>query len=191
MTDQTPQADPIAAQRARLLEDAAALPWPAIWQRLAAARAALIGATLDVSEAQAVWRPPQRADTSADEGDEEEMWSIAEVMRHLITATPNIAAIIEATAHGRTEPKGPPGQIAVGEADVAELRERLVAASELLLSVGLRMPRQPNDEVTVEHAFFGPLPCRAWPLFQAVHDQMHTAQIAALKGLEGYPPAAE
>ena len=187
MTDQTPQADPIAEQRARLLEDAAALPWPAIWQRLAAARAALIGATLDVSDAQAVWRPPQHADT----GGEEEMWSIADVMRHLITATPNIAAIIEATAHGRTEPKGPPGQIAVGEAGVAELRERLVAASEHLLSVGLRMPPQPNAEVTVEHAFFGPLPCRAWPLFQAVHDQMHTAQIAALKGSEGYPPAAE
>ncbi len=185
MTDQAPQQDQIAAQRARLLEDAAALPWPAIWQRLAAARAALIGATLDVSDAQAVWRPPQRADA----GDEEEMWSIAEVLRHLITATPNIAAIIEATAHGRTEPKGPPGQIAVGEAGVAELRERLVAASEQLLSVGLRMPAQPNDEVTVEHAFFGPLPCRAWPLFQSVHDQMHTAQIEALKASEGYPAA--
>ena len=178
--------DPFGEQRAQLLEGAARLPWAAIWQRLAAGRAALIETTLDVTEAQAVWRPPQSAEPSADE---EADWCIAEVMRHLITATPNIAAIIEATAHGRAEPKDPPGAISVADAGIDELRARLVAASEHLLSVGLRMPAQPNDEVTVEHAFFGPLPCRAWPLFQAVHDGMHTAQINALKGAAGYPAA--
>ena len=38
--------DPFGKQRARLLEEGATLPWAAIWQRLAATRAALIGATL-------------------------------------------------------------------------------------------------------------------------------------------------
>ena len=154
--------DPFGEQRARLLEEGVTLPWAAIWQRLAATRAALIGATLGVSDAQAAWRPPR--------GEGEEAWSIAEVLRHLITATPNITAIIEATAVGATELKDPPGAIAVGDATVDELREQLVAVSEQLLSVGLRIPAEPNNEVTVPHAFFGPLPCRSWPLFQALHD---------------------
>ena len=178
-------ADPRDAVRAQLLEEAAALSWPQIWQRLAAARAELIGATLDVTEAQAVWRPPH----DESEGEDEEAWSVAEILRHLITATPNVAAIIEATAHGRTERKGPPGEIAAAEAGIEELRAQLVAASERLLSVGLRIPARPNDEVTVEHAFFGPLPCRAWALFQALHDGMHTAQIRALTAGAGYSAA--
>ena len=62
-----------------------------------------------------------------------------------------------------------------------------MAVSERLLSVGLRIPAQPNNEVTVPHAFFGPLPCRSWPLFQAVHDGMHIAQIESLKSAEGFP----
>ena len=171
--------DPFGEQRARLLEEGATLPWAAIWQRLAATRAALIGATIGVTDAQAAWRPPH--------GEGEEAWAIAEVMRHLITATPNITAIIEATAVGATELKDPPGAISVAEATVDELREQLVAVSERLLSVGRRIPAEPNNEVTVPHAFFGPLPCRSWPLFQAVHDGMHVAQIESLKSAEGYP----
>ena len=178
-------ADPRDAVRAQLLEDAAARAWPQIWQRLAAARAELIGATLDVTEAQAAWRPPR----SGDDEEGEEAWSVAEILRHLITATPNVAAIIEATAHGRTERKGPPGEIAAAEAGIEELRAQLVAASEQLLSVGLRIPAQPDAETTVEHAFFGPLPCRAWALFQPIHDGMHTAQINAIKAAAGYPAA--
>ena len=171
--------DPFGEQRARLLAEGAALPWAAIWQRLAATRGALVGATLDVSEAQAVWRPPQ--------GEGEEAWSIAEVMRHLITGTGNVTAIIEATARGRREIKDPPGTISVGEASIGELRGQLVEVSERLLSVGLRIPSAPNNEITVEHAFFGPLPCRSWVLFQCVHDGLHIAQIEALKGSAGYP----
>ncbi len=171
--------DAFGEQRARLLEQGATLPWAAIWQRLAARRAALIGATLGVSDAQAAWRPPR--------GEGEEAWSIAEVLRHLITATPNITAIIEATAAGATELKDPPGAISVADATVDELREQLVAVSEQLLSVGRRIPAELNNDVTVPHAFFGPLPCRSWPLFQALHDGMHIAQIENLKSAEGYP----
>ena len=184
----TSDVDPREAVRAQLLEDAAALSWPQIWQRLASARAELIGATLDVSEAQAVWRPPLAGGAEgADEG--EEAWCVAEILRHLITATPNVAAIIEATAQGRTERKGPPGEIAAAEAGIEELRGQLVAVSEGLLSVGLRIPSRANDEVVVEHAFFGPLPSRAWALFQPIHDGMHTGQIRALKAGAGYPAA--
>lgn len=183
MTTADTTADPREAVRAQLLEDAAALSWPQIWQRLAAARAELIGATLDVSEAQAVWRPPH--DEGAEGG--EEAWCVAEILRHLITATPNVAAIIEATAQGRTERKGPPGEIAAAEAGIEELRGQLVAVSEGLLSVGLRIPSRANAEVMVEHAFFGPLPSRAWALFQPIHDGMHTGQIRALKAGAGYP----
>ena len=109
-------------------------------------------------------------------------------MRHLITATPNITAIIEATAVGATELKDPPGAISVAEATVDELREQLVAVSERLLSVGRRIPAEPNNEVTVPHAFFGPLPCRSWPLFQSLHDGLHIGQIESLKSHPDFPP---
>jgi len=171
--------DPLGAQRARRREEAAALPWPVIWQRLAAARAELVGAAFGLTEAQARWRPPH--------GEGEEAWSIAEVLRHLITATPNITAIIEATAHGRTERKDPPGAIAAPAAPLDELHAQLVAVSEHLLSVGRRIPAEPNRTITVDHAFFGPLPALAWPLFQAVHDGLHTEQIKSIKGSAGYP----
>ena len=171
--------DIVARQRAQLLEEAASLSWAAIWQRLAAARAELVGASFGLTDAQAAWRPP--------DGRGEEAWSISEVLRHLVTATPNIVAIIEATSHGRTNDKDPPGAISVPDAGVDELRERLVAASEELLSVGRRIPAQPANDVTVRHAFYGPLPCRAWPLFQAIHDGMHAAQIHAIRNSDGFP----
>ena len=167
-----------------LLDGAATLEWPQIWARLAAARAALVETTLDVNEAQALWTPdgPDSSDP-----DDEEAWCIAQVMRHLITATPNVADIIEATAQGRANPKDPPGAIAADPASAADLRRDLVRVSERLLSVGLRLPDPIDAEVTVDHAFFGPLPCKAWPLFQSVHDGLHTAQINALKASDGYP----
>ena len=167
--------------RAEFLEGAWALPWDQIWLRMANARFALIDSLQGVTQAQADWTP------EAMEAADEATWSIAEIMRHVITASPNIAEIIAATANGRTVVKGPPGQITTPASDVDDLRLQVTSVSERLLSVGNALPDEIDSETTVPHAFFGELPSMAWPLFQAFHDGDHTRQIEALKSHPDYP----
>jgi len=169
-------------KRAEFLDGAASLSWGQIWLRMANARFALIDALQDVNQAQADWTPHGAID-AADEG----TWSIAEIMRHVITASPNIAEIIAATANGRTVVKGPPGQIVAPPSDVDDLRAQVTRVSERLLSVGNAFPDAIDNETTVPHAFFGELPSMAWPLFQEFHDHDHTAQIQTLKSHPDYP----
>ena len=169
--------DPFLRLRQGFLRDAETLPWPEIWLRSARARASLIAATLDLSDAQASWTPPT--------GQGEEAWSASQVVRHLITATPNVAAIIESTARGSITQKGPPGEINAENASIDQLRARLVSVSEHLLSVGQRLPEEPDAQTTVPHAFFGELPSRAWMLFQAFHDGMHADQLNNLREAQG------
>ena len=172
---------PIARLRAEFLEGAQTLPWSEIWLRMANARFALIDALQGVTQAQADWTP------TAMSPDDEATWSIAEIMRHIITASPNIAEIIAATANGRTVVKGPPGQIVAPASDVEDLRAQVTRVSERLLSVSNAFPDEIDNETTVPHAFFGDLPSMAWPLFQAFHDGDHTRQIEALKSHPDYP----
>ncbi len=42
-------------------------------------------------------------------------------------------------------------------------------------------------DVTAPHPWFGELNCRAWFLFQRVHDGDHTRQIQGIKAAPGYP----
>ena len=168
--------------RGQFLDGAETLSWDQIWLRMATARFALIDALQDVSQEQADWTPHGDMDA-----DDESTWSIAEVMRHVITASPNIAEIIVATAHGRKIIKGPPGQITAAAADVDDLRLQVTSVSERLLSVGNALPDEVDNETTVPHAFFGELPSMAWPLFQAFHDADHTKQIKTLKSNPDYP----
>lgn len=170
------------SKRAEFLDDARTLPWDEIWLRMANARFALIDALQGVTQEQADWTPAEMDAT------DESTWSIGEVMRHVITASPNIAEIIAATANGTTVIKGPPGQITAPASDVDDLRLQVTAVSERLLSVGNALPEQIDHQTTVPHAFFGDLPSMAWPLFQAFHDGDHTRQIEALKAHPEYPP---
>ena len=167
--------------RAEFLDGAHNLPWDQIWLRMANARFALIDALQNVTQTQADWTP------SAMQADDEATWSIAEVMRHIITASPNIAEIIAATANGETVVKGPPGQITAPASNIDDLRRQVTKVSERLLSVGNALPERIDNETTVPHAFFGDLPSMAWPLFQAFHDGDHTRQIESLKSHPDYP----
>ena len=92
------------SKRAEFLEGAQTLAWDEIWLRMANARFALIDAIQGVTQEQADWTPGEM------DSEDESTWSIGEVMRHVITASPNIAEIIAATANGETVVKGPPGQ---------------------------------------------------------------------------------
>ena len=167
--------------RAEFLDGAASLPWDQIWLQMANARFALIDAIQGVTQEQADWTPGEM------DAEDESTWSIGEVMRHIITASPNIAEIIAATANGETVVKGPPGQITAPASDVDDLRAQVTRVSERLLSVGNALPEQIDNQTTVPHAFFGPLPSMAWPLFQAFHDGDHTTQIRTLKSHPDFP----
>ena len=167
--------------RAEFLDGARNLPWDQIWLRMANARFALIDALQDVTQTQADWTP------GAMHAGDESTWSIAEIMRHIITASPNIAEIIAATANGRTAAKGPPGQITAPASDINDLRLQVTSVSERLLSVANAFPDEIDNETTVPHAFFGDLPAMAWPLFQAFHDGDHTRQIESLKSHPDFP----
>lgn len=167
--------------RAEFLDGAASLPWDQIWLRMANARFALIDAIQGVTQEQADWTPGEM------DPEDESTWSIGEVMRHIITASPNIAEIIAATANGETVVKGPPGQITAPASDVDDLRLQVTSVSERLLSVGNALPEHIDNQTTVPHAFFGPLPSMAWPLFQAFHDGDHTTQILTLKSHPDFP----
>lgn len=181
MTDRSVE-DFAAGKRAEFLDGARTLPWDQIWLRMANARFALIDAIQGVSQEQADWSPQPMGDP-----DDESSWSIAEVMRHVITASPNVAEIIAATANGRTVVKGPPGQITAPASDVDDLRLQVTSVSERLLSVANAFPDEIDHQTTVPHAFFGELPSMAWPLFQAFHDGDHTRQIIALKSHPDFP----
>ena len=147
---------PIERLRAEFLDGAQTLAWDEIWLRMANARFALIDALQGVSQEQADWTPGGELDS-----DDESTWSIAEIMRHVITASPNIAEIIAATANGETVVKGPPGQITAPASDVDDLRLQVTSVSERLLSVANAFPEEIDHETTVPHAFFGDSP--QWP----------------------------
>jgi hypothetical protein len=44
-------------------------------------------------------------------------------------------------------------------------------------------------EPTAPHPWFGELNCRAWYLFQRIHDTDHTRQIQAIKANPAFPSA--
>lgn len=165
--------------RSYLLGQAERYDFLDLWPRVMAQRAAFLQSLEGVTEEQAAWEPAT--------GEGEEAWGILQVARHLLRSTQNVMAIIEATARGETAPKDPPGTRSEAPAALADVRRALIEQSEDFAMLRRRLPEQPNLEVTVDHAFFGPLNCRAWFLFQRIHDTDHMRQVEALKTSEGFP----
>ena len=60
----------------------------------------------------------------------------------------------------------------------------------VVLALGALVAALPDDaplDGTVDHDFFGGLHCKAWYLFQRVHDLDHAGQIAQIQAAPGYP----
>jgi len=167
------------------------------------ARSAFLAEIEGVSEAQARFKPrrqalrepqggPQdaalrQAQGAAPAGDEED-WSIAEVLRHVIQSEEGLAARIRALAGGESG-RGPvAGRLAGHEGDalpelVAALRSSRGSLSDAVSAVAGRE----RLDTTAPHPFFGELNCRAWFLFQRVHDNDHTGQVKKIKADPAYP----
>jgi hypothetical protein len=166
--------------RAYLLAQAERHDFAELWPRVMEQRSVLLAAFAEFTEAQAAFRPA--------DGEGEGAWGAAELARHLVTSTRNVMAIVEATARGAEAPKDPLGTL--GEASYgsfAEARKALIDVSLEFAALPGRLPAAPSLHATVEHGFFGPLNCRAWFLFQRVHDTDHVNQLAALRAAEGFP----
>lgn len=175
MTQDVTQDEGARRVRDYLLRETGRLDWRDLWPRVIGPRVALLDALAGVSEEQADWQ--------AGDG-----WSLRQVAEHLLASSRNVLAIIESTAHGRTAPKDPPGVALAGpRLPFAEIRRALIDESERLASIRARLPEHPDDVVTVDHAFFGPLNARAWFLFQRIHDSDHLGQANAIKATPGYP----
>ena len=170
-----------ARVREYLLAQGSKYTWVELWPRVTEARLGLLDALRDVSEEQARFKP------APDE------WSIAEVAQHVARDAQNAVPLIEALAAGR-QPEGggsadPPRDAAESGIDV--LRAELLASSVQLAGLADRLPEPPNMEAVSPHVFFGDLHCKAWYLFQRVHDGDHAQQIAAVKQTPGYPDSEE
>lgn len=177
----TSEGDARARVRAYLIGQAEKYDFAELWPRVEEQRSALLAAFAEFTETEAAFRPAG--------GEGEAAWGAAELARHLVTSTRNVMAIVEATARGVEAPKDPLGTL--GETAYPSFEAARQALFDVSLELGAlvgRLPASPNLDATVEHAFFGPLNCRAWLLFQRVHDTDHINQLAALRAAEGFPP---
>jgi DinB superfamily len=151
--------------------------WFELWRRLAGSRLELLDILDGVSEEQAAFVPA--------EGE----WSIAEVAQHVAKGARSNALLVERLATGTevTDTSGVEPPRAPAEMSMDELREELLLNAVEFAALPPRLPEPPSFELEAPHPFFGDLHCKAWYLFQRVHDVDHTGQIAAVKAADGYP----
>ena len=151
--------------------------WLELWPSVIQGRLEFIEALRGVSDAQADFR--------SEPGD----WTIREVAYHMLTGSRAVAETITQLAGGQpvdqvqwTDPAKAPTAAAI-----ADLRREIAADSVAFSSLATRFPDDVSLEPTAAHGMFGDLHCRAWFMFQRVHDQDHARQINAIKDASGYP----
>lgn len=172
--------DPRARVRGYLLAQAEKNDFAALWPRVMEQRSALLAAFAELTEAQAAFRPVT--------GEGEDAWGAADLVQHLVASTRNVMAIVSALARREAAPEDPLGTLGgVSYASFAEARKALFDVSLEFAALPGRLPATPDLDATVEHGIFGPLNCRAWFLFQRLHDTDHINQIAALRADERFP----
>ncbi|RJQ07736.1 MAG: DinB family protein [Dehalococcoidia bacterium] len=172
--------DPRMRVRGYLLAQAEKNDFAALWPKVMEQRGALLAAFAEFSEVQAAFRPSS--------GEGEGVWGAADLAQHLAASTRNVMGIVEALARGTDAPEDPIGTLGDSPyGSFVEARKALFDVSLEFAALTGRLPASPDLDMTVEHAFFGPLNCRAWFLFQRVHDTDHINQLAALRATEGFP----
>ncbi len=123
-------------------------------------------------------------------GDGEAGWSIAEVLRHCIHDEEAVALRVRALGLGDPARAGTVGRIVGrGNASLVDLVRDLQAANFALDHAVGSIDGKEKLEPTAPHPWFGELNCRAWYLFQRIHDTDHTRQIQAIKANPAFPSA--
>jgi hypothetical protein len=172
--ERTPEQESV---RGYLLAQGERASWLELWPRVMEPRLQLLEALRGLTDEQARFRPA--------EGE----WSALEVACHLLEYSRSVRATIEALAQGRHPEQRPELGVLTGPGDarLEDVRRGLIEEAVALTVLANARPEPPPLEATVEHDFFGPLHCKAWFLFQRVHDADHVGQLAAIKAAPGYP----
>lgn len=147
--------------------------WLELWPKVLAVRLQLIEAIDGLSEEQAAAR------TSADE------WTILEGLRHEIAVTRGTLHTVERLA-------GVAVSAAARERDpaalsLAELRRELALNGTQFGTLAAALPEDAPIEATAPHGNFGDLHCRAWYIFQRIHDADHVTQFRAIREAPDFP----
>lgn len=162
--------------RAYLLALSERESWLELWPRVLGARVELIDLLHRLTPEQATYRPAP------------EEWSILDAATHAAEVAWGVLATVERLG-GATAPTPAPLP-AAGPHTAERLRLDLVRNAIALSTVPQRLPERPPLEPTAPHMFFGELHCKAWFLFQRVHDQDHVGQIRTIQSAPGYPAPA-
>ena len=163
--------------RGYLLSQGESYDWVDLWPRVIGARLELLAEFDGVSDQQAAFSP----------GDDQ--WSTGEVLHHALNGARSVASVVEYLAKGEQPPA--PQRVdpvrAPAEAPFERQRRELAEQSVQFSALVARLPEPPSLALTHPHMFFGDLHCRAWLLFQRVHDQDHAGQVRQIKAAAGYP----
>ena len=172
-----PSKEESARVSAYLLTQAEKYTWLELWPRVVQGRLEFLDAIRGVGEEQADFRPAP--------GD----WTIREVAQHVLTSSQAVAGLIAALVAGEPGPDVERADRAreLASASLADLRRDLLRDSVAFSGIAARFPDDVSLEPTAPHPFFGPLHCRAWFLFQRVHDQDHARHVGSIKQAPGYP----
>jgi hypothetical protein len=123
-----------------------------------------------------------------------DVWSVLELMHHVVSAKGGVARICQRLARGETIPgQGREGDeqdgLRRGDAfsSLSEVRPALEEAHRELLAFVDGPMAQADTTTRFSHFVFGDLNCREWATFQRVHDGDHAQQIEQITSAPGYP----
>ena len=135
----------------------------------------LVGLLDGLSDEQATFKP------SAED------WSVLEVLRRVVGSKRGVARRCSVLSRGEASASFEPADEVGAFASLSEARAALDAGHRELVSAVRTLTPDANVDVTFDHPFFGPLNCRAWAVFQRVHEGDHAGQIEKVKAADGFP----
>jgi len=147
--------------------------WLELWQRIMPARLQLLDAIDGVTDQQA------SSLTSADD------WTILDALRHEVGVTRSTLHTIErlsGISASDPEQEEDPEELSFGE-----LHHELLLNGTQFGTLANKLPEDIPLEQTESHFLFGDLHCRAWYIFQRIHDIDHVTQFQSIREALDFP----
>ena len=159
--------------RGYLMSQGEKYSWLELWPKVLSVRLQLIDALEGLSAEQA------EARTTADE------WTIIEGLRHGIAVTrgtlhhvERLASVAISDAAQERDP---------ADMSFEELRRELMLNGTQFGTLAAALPEDAPLGPTAPHGAFGDLHCRAWYIFQRIHDADHVTQFRSIREAPDFP----